>query len=269
MKEKTGFTLVELSIVLVIIGLIVGGVLVGQDLINAAKIRSQISQMEKYQTAVNTFKLKYGYLPGDIPDPTASAFGFTARGTNAGQGDGNGLIEGTYSGAPDSNWGLIVEAGETAIFWTDLAAANLLDGGSFTSASIICPPGCWGVFTGNLGDYFPTGKIGNGNFISVYSDSNKNYFEISIITAILGNSQITANTGLSPIQAYAIDNKLDDGLPQSGRITANYVNTWFVQWSANAAAASTTTCFDTTSGNYSVGQNGGNGINCALSFKLQ
>ena len=48
---KRGFTLIELSIVLVIIGLIVGGILVGQDLINAAAIRAQIAQVEKYQTA--------------------------------------------------------------------------------------------------------------------------------------------------------------------------------------------------------------------------
>src|ERR1017187_10122680 len=87
---KAGFTLVELSIVLVIIGLIIGGVLVGRDLISAAEVRAQISQIEKYQTAVNTFRDKYGYLPGDIPEPTASQYGFAARATDQGEGDGNG-----------------------------------------------------------------------------------------------------------------------------------------------------------------------------------
>src|ERR1700756_2788750 len=91
---KSGFTLIEMSIVLVIIGLIIGGILTGQDLINAAAIRAQISQIEKYNTAVNTFYGKYGYLPGDIPDPQASSFGFSPRGTLTGQGDGNGIIEG-------------------------------------------------------------------------------------------------------------------------------------------------------------------------------
>ena len=70
-----GFTLIELSVVLVIIGLIVGSVLVGQSLISAAGVRATIAQIEKYNTAANTFREKYGYLPGDIKDPDASSFG--------------------------------------------------------------------------------------------------------------------------------------------------------------------------------------------------
>jgi prepilin-type N-terminal cleavage/methylation domain-containing protein len=65
-KCRAGFTLIELSIVLVIIGLVVGGVLVGRDLICAAELRAQISQIEKYNTAVNTFYGKYGGLPGPL-----------------------------------------------------------------------------------------------------------------------------------------------------------------------------------------------------------
>jgi len=60
------FTLIEMSIVLVIIGLIVGAVLVGQDLIRAAEVRATIAQIEKYNTVVNTFRGKYGGLPGDL-----------------------------------------------------------------------------------------------------------------------------------------------------------------------------------------------------------
>src|SRR5271156_1365895 len=91
--QRRGFTLIELSIVLVIIGLIVGGVLVGRDLIASAQVRSQITQIEKYNTATNTFRAKYGYLPGDIPDPLAFNSGFQHRGSYAGEGDGNGVIE--------------------------------------------------------------------------------------------------------------------------------------------------------------------------------
>src|SRR5476649_1014388 len=88
-----GFTLVELSIVLVIIGLIIGGVLVGRTLIEAAAVRAQIAQIEQFKTAVNTFRTKYNALPGDMLNATATAVGMTSRSGQPGDGDGNGIIE--------------------------------------------------------------------------------------------------------------------------------------------------------------------------------
>ena len=72
---KNAFTLIELSIVLVIIGLLVGGVLVGQDLIQAGKIRAAVSEIQEINTAVNTYRLKYNAIPGDHND----AFAFFAQ----------------------------------------------------------------------------------------------------------------------------------------------------------------------------------------------
>lgn len=63
-SRNAAFTLIELSIVLVIIGLLVGGVLVGRDLIKSAEIRSQISQLQQYQAAINTFKAKMAIYRG-------------------------------------------------------------------------------------------------------------------------------------------------------------------------------------------------------------
>jgi prepilin-type N-terminal cleavage/methylation domain-containing protein len=77
MHGKCGFTLIEMSLVLVIIALIVGGILVGQDLIKAAEARAQISQIEKYNSAVNTFRAKFQAIPGDMAVATANQLGFT------------------------------------------------------------------------------------------------------------------------------------------------------------------------------------------------
>ena len=117
--RRSGFTLIELSIVLVIIGLIVGGILVGQDLIHAATIRSQISQIEKYNTAVNSFQIKYDGLPGDLQASQAAQFGFGHRVGDSGRGDGNGLLEGGTTGSSNV-------CGEIEFFWLDLSNAGLI-----------------------------------------------------------------------------------------------------------------------------------------------
>ena len=75
---RGGFTLIEMAIVLVVIGLLAGAVLVGQSLIGAAAVRAQITQIEKYNTAANTFYSKYDALPGDIPAALVTQLGFTA-----------------------------------------------------------------------------------------------------------------------------------------------------------------------------------------------
>ena len=161
---QAAFTLIELSIVIVIIGLIVGGVLVGRDLINAAEVRSQISQIEKYNTAANTFKIKYGYLPGDISDPTATAFGFSARGQYAGEGDGNGSLEGVWLNVANANNGYFIASGETALFWVDLGKSNLIDQVFPVPVTYACTGKCSSTS-------LPQAKItGNSIYVSDYSD---------------------------------------------------------------------------------------------------
>ena len=71
--DQRGFTLVELSIVLVILGLLVGGVLSGQSLIRAAELRAVSTEHSKFVTAMNSFRDKYFAAPGDMKPPTCKA----------------------------------------------------------------------------------------------------------------------------------------------------------------------------------------------------
>jgi len=302
-----GFTLIELSIVLVIIGLIVGGVLVGQNLITASEVRATITQVEKYNTAANTFRSKFGYLPGDINPTAAAQFGFVARGTNAGQGDGNGIIEGAGWNGAGANIGTAEAAGETAMFWVDLSSApggHLIDGG-FNTANPTTPPGA--DITGtNINLYLPPAKLGRGNYFYVYSNGyyngsswsarGVNYFGLSAVSNIAAatvTGRILSSANIPVAEAYAIDKKVDDGMPQTGNVMAFYMNTdiyWDVWTNGSeydvtaiinqplpttaAIPSSTTNCYDNNNvtaapANYSMEVNGGAGANCGISFKFQ
>ena len=308
-NNNKGFTLIELSIVLIIIGLVIGGVLVGRDLIKAAEIRAQISQIEKYHAAVNTFRGKYGYLPGDIPDPTATQYGLISRwtcwGTSPclGNGDGNSIIEGSYNSNAGQNGGLAEAEGETQAFWVDLSTANLVDGSFYNTY-----PNVWNTYATSVNNTFPSAKIGGGNYVYVYSYNDVNYFGLSgNVVFEAWAMAATENPGLTVQQAYNIDKKIDDGLPQSGTVTATYNNTYigvtlYPWWASggtglygplnnavtamgansgapnygpttNATAGSAITCYDNNSTvspqHYSTEFNNGNGLNCALSFQFQ
>jgi len=228
-SDKRGFTLIELSIVLVIVGLIVGGILVGRDLIEAAKIRATVSQIQQYKVAANTFRLKYNGLPGDLTKSIAQDLGFTIRAGSAGHGDGNGIIEGCSAAAV----GTLTKIGcETAVFWHDLSDAKLVAGTySGTDGFIgfarldendfgIVPSAMAAPPIGATGSYLPEAKIQNGNYFIIYADTSKNFFEIAGVTSGSLVGAYTLSNALTPLQAYNIDIKLDDGLPLTGKVIA-------------------------------------------------
>lgn len=284
-KYQQGFTLIELSVVLVAIGLLVGGILVGQDMIKAAEERAQISQIEKYNSAVNTFYSKYQALPGDMPAAVANQYGFAPRGQYAGEGDGNGVIEGVWQNWSAANGGIYQQTGETAMFWLDLnspVAGNLIEG-SFTTASSTVT----GSDSAALTLYMPEAKIGYGNYVYVWSGmaaggNSGNFFGLAQATAF-STSALQAQPNSLPVrEAYQIDKKIDDGLPLTGVVTATYVRNgawWVGQVPGNAGwttLETTTTCYDNNgvAGNgqqYSMGSlsDYGGHTNCALSFRMQ
>jgi prepilin-type N-terminal cleavage/methylation domain-containing protein len=229
-RRIRGFTLIELSIVLVIIGLVIGGVLAGQDMIQAAYVRAQIAQINQYNTAVHTFQSKYSGLPGDLSDPYATQFGFVSRGSFAGEGDGNGVIEGTNCQGAGCNTGYEEFQGETGTFWHDLSTAQLIENG-FSTAGEVGSVG--GAPMTVVQAYLPPAKIGGGNYVYVWSGGpsagsgikdNINYFGVSAWPYTFNGSSsfLYSQSGMTVQQAYNIDKKTDDGYPQSGNVLALY-----------------------------------------------
>jgi len=281
---KNGFTLIELSIVLVIIGLITGAILVGRDLINAAAIRSTVSQIEKYNSSVNTFRNKYGYLPGDIPADQANAYGFAVRSGLLGEGDGDGLLEdGTSGGA--------TVCGETSVFWNDLSTANLIEGNYIGPANARASCLTTLPATTPTDSIIPPAKLGNSNHIIVFNDDNNsgavctlctnyNYFEIigapsgPLSTSFTNFNGIPTpvSLALTPQQAYSIDTKIDDGYPTTGRVISRdnlITGKDAPRLGAVANPAVSGTCGDSSATPTAYNLTFGNTNACAISIQFQ
>ncbi len=138
-RRDEGFTLVELAIVLVIIGIILGAVLKGQQLIFNAKVKRLQSQVKEMMAAFYTYYDKYGYYPGD--DPLAKTR--FPNISNIRNGDGDGLVEGGYC---DKN------KDESCQLWRHLRAANIISGDPEVKFSALSPRHIFGgqldMFTG-------------------------------------------------------------------------------------------------------------------------
>jgi prepilin-type N-terminal cleavage/methylation domain-containing protein len=261
--NNKGFTLVELAIVIVIIGLLVGGVLQGQELIKQAQIRSALSAVQGYNAAINTFRAKYNEMPGDIARAsqfaincpkgvTCSGSADNVCGTTATNGNGNGILESgndATCSTSAANGTYATFTGEIANFWAHLGNTQLVKGNYPFSESA----------TGVVGTNFPSLPIGTG--IVAASDGGLLYW----VTGIPGSPNafgaspstatsivpLSANRTMTPSEAYGLDSKLDDGRPLLGSIqTVNLYN-------AGAFTVSTTadvTC-GTATGDYNLGTN--------------
>jgi len=181
MKAKqSGFTLVEIAIVLVIVGLILGGVLKGQEMITNAKVRNVVDQTTAIQTAVLAFQDRYRAIPGDYLDAQARA---NIPGVRGGNGDG-----------------FIATNAERGRFWQHLGSAGFITGSfdgrgvsnaNLTCRATTCPTNAFG---GAM--KYSWGQAANG--------SATNAHELRIGQSI-------------PVNVVAeIDRKIDDGAPDTG-----------------------------------------------------
>jgi len=217
---KSGFSLVELSIVLVILGLLTGGILGGQSLIKAAELRSIGEEYKQWQIAVNTFKGKYNSLPGD----TTLAVRIWGDGDATGEtwdGNGDGTID--YAAAAS-------QEGEIFTFWQHLSLAGLING-EYTGIA-----GGGSVEDSSPGENVPASKYGGGgwsmnNIPSGSDESAVGWYYNATQGPSYGNFyQVGAKTEdwemgtglLTPEEAWNIDTKFDDGIPSRGIIIGRY-----------------------------------------------
>ena len=201
-KKKKGFTLVELSIVLVIIGLLIGGILAAQSMISTTKIQNFIRQVQQVDIAVSNFQTKFNGLPGD-----AIAFG----------GNGNGFIE------DDSGPGCecFSFAGEISNFWVNLQQSgfnptdnfkfsSVATGNLMTAPNINILPIALGKNTGMW-----AGHIDDTQDFPMRPLPQNNSYVVGLFTLQAG--QITpvsldeVSDSIDYSDALAIDTKIDDG----------------------------------------------------------
>ncbi|MHB1083784.1 MAG: prepilin-type N-terminal cleavage/methylation domain-containing protein [Thiobacillus sp.] len=153
-KQQSGFTLIEIAIVLVIIGLLLGGILKGQELINSARVKNLATDFRNVPVFIYGYQDKFRALPGD--DSAAVAHVGTSSVT-PGAGDGDGIIEGNWNDA------LASPPSESFLFWQHVRLAGLAPGPTSTAATDYqqrnAVGGVIGVqgaapFTGMTGTYF-------------------------------------------------------------------------------------------------------------------
>jgi prepilin-type N-terminal cleavage/methylation domain-containing protein len=182
-NNQAGFTLVEIAIVLVIIGLLLGGVLKGQELINSAKVKNFATDFRNTPLFIYGYQDKYKRLPGDDAAAAAHVTGATTA-TCAGC-LGNGVINGA--------WNTTTQTDESYLFWQHVRLAGLAAGPTTAGAA----------------DFIP--RNADGNIIGITSGST------TPITGLRG-TYIVCSQGILGKFAKQLDITMDDGNTASGSV---------------------------------------------------
>ena len=183
-RSQSGFTLIEIAIVLVIIGLLVGGILQGQELIESSRVKSATRDISSTSAAIFAYQDRYGTTPGDDgPAATINARGADWAAAVAGDADGNleSTLAQTFTGAAESG-----------AFWQHLRASGFISGDPTDAAAAAVPTNSWG------------GRMG-------------------VTTDLMGGGLAGTKVCMSQVpgvSAIAIDTEMDDGAGDTGRLRA-------------------------------------------------
>ncbi len=218
-RVLTGFTLIELAIVLVVIGLLLGGVLKGQELIESARVRNIITQLESIKAAYYAFQDKYQAAPGDYPGQLAYANLSGIANAQVG-GNGDGVVQDTP------------QARESLLVWVHLSHANLISGSYQATGSLPDPAGEW-----PRNPYNATLRL---HYDAEFAGSK-------------GVARLNLKTGNRiPARILAeIDRKQDDGRADSG-------NFRFSAYDGGGGAPVAARCYDSRTGLWRAADNEGN-----------
>jgi len=186
-RSQQGFTLVEIAIVLVLIGLLVGGILKGQEMITQARIKSVIADFNGISAAYYAYRDRYRAIPGNDPNAATRWSGATA-------GDGDGHIGGLYNSA--------TTADESRQWWDHLRRAGLVSGKG-SSQPFNAVSGIIGAQTGdgaspNYGPVLGSDAAGTGGLTGI----------------------VVCSANLPDKIAIGVDAQMDDGIPGAGAVRA-------------------------------------------------
>jgi prepilin-type N-terminal cleavage/methylation domain-containing protein len=184
-SQQSGFTLVEIAIVLVIIGLLLGGILKGQELINSAKVKNLANDFRVIPTYIYAYQDRFKALPGD--DPSAVAHVAAAAAATTPGTPGNGVIEGA--------WNTGTKTDESYLFWQQVRLANLASGPTDVNDPTYQPRNA------------VTGLIGVSSATPALVQ----------ITGMTGTYQV-CSAGIQGRFARQLDVTMDDGNTQTGSV---------------------------------------------------
>lgn len=216
LKRQSGFTLIEIAIVLVIIGLLLGGILKGQELINSARVKNLATDFRNIPMFIYGYQDKFKALPGD--DSAAAAHVGTTSITPA-SGDGNGIIGGS--------WFSRNPADESVLFWQHVRLAGLAPGATTMPNPV-------------TDDYMPRNAA--GGTIGIQSGTTVAASAPIVGTdGALAGAYIICSTGILGKFVKQLDIQLDDGNTATGSMMATLTTTPGV---LGATAAATTAIND-------------------------
>ncbi len=198
-NNQGGFTLVEIAIVLVIIGLLLGGVLKGQELINSAKVKNMVNDFRTASALVYGYQDRFKSFPGDQTQAQLDA-GFGAGIANACTPQADGLCR-NNNGRVDGDWNAQAATAETFVFWQHVRLANLATGATNLADPNYLPRNADG---GRLG--VESGVDGTGNAAPFIQGMRGAFYVCS--DGVLGR------------YARQIDTTMDDGNTAGGSVQA-------------------------------------------------